>query len=108
MNKNGFSLKISCGNRVDVQIRQARITEYDGSAGIVHLADIAEEKHVPPSMPPTGKPNPESCIAELPAPLRIAVSDICRLFSSKFPAFLVWGCKKGDIIAAKWKMALEK
>lgn len=76
MNKEGFPLKISCDNRVDVQIRQVCVTEYDDTAGIVHLADIAEEKHIPTTMPPTGKPTFESCIAELSAPLHAAFEDI--------------------------------
>ncbi len=76
MNEEGFPLKISCDNRMDTHIRQMRVTEYDDSAGIIHLADIAEETQIPTTMPPTGKPTFESCIAELSAPLCGAVTEI--------------------------------
>jgi hypothetical protein len=76
MNAEGFPLKISCENGVDVQISQLSITEYDDSAGIVHLADISEETHIPATMPPTGKPTFESCIAELSTPLCAAITDM--------------------------------
>lgn len=74
MNQDGFSLKIACDNRVDTQIQQIIVTEYDGTAEIVRHKTSNEEPFKFYAL--TGKPTFESCIAELPDALRCAVVDI--------------------------------
>ncbi len=72
MNKEGFPLKISCVKRTNLEIQSIRITEYDGTAGIIHTIDPQEDRFVPP----TEKLTFESCLLRLPDALRSAVVDI--------------------------------
>ena len=74
MNNDGFPLKISCDNRVAVQIRQITVTEYDKSAEVVQDASAKTEPIK--SFAPIDKPTFESCTAQLPDALRSAAVDI--------------------------------
>ena len=72
MNDDGFPLKISCAKRTNLEIRSIHVTEYDDTAGIIHILDPKEDKPVPP----TEKPTFESCLSGLPDALRAAVIDM--------------------------------
>jgi len=72
MNAEGFPLRISCNKRTNIEIHSIRVTEYDGTAGIVNIRDPGEYR----STPPTEKPTFESCISGLPDALRNAVVDM--------------------------------
>jgi hypothetical protein len=74
MNNDGFPLKISCDNRVAVQIQRITVTEYDKSAEIIH--DVSAKAEPIKFFTLIDKPTFESCIAELPDALRSAVVDI--------------------------------
>ena len=72
MNEKGFPFRISCVKRTNLEIRSIRITEYDETAGIIHIHDPKDDEFVPP----TEKPTFTNCLSGLPDDLRAAVNDI--------------------------------
>lgn len=71
MNEEGFPLRISCAKRTNVAVSRICVTEYDGTAGIIHF-NVQDDNIVPP----TEKPTFENCIVGLPDEIRYVVMDI--------------------------------
>lgn len=74
MNADGFTLKISCDKRTQLQIASISVIEYEDTAGIEHFAEPVDYKFKPPAE----KPSLEQCLTELPDALGLAITDINR------------------------------
>ena len=72
MNREGFPLKISCVKRARIDIQSIRIMTYDEDENALQNR---EHQTILP-LPSMDKPRFENCIALLPKPLHVAVTDM--------------------------------